>query len=68
MGRKKEAEPVVTKSVREIILERLKALDGDKKTAISWRTFKRKLLTVNGNKVQLLTSCGSAECGIPARS
>ncbi len=45
MGRKKEAEPVVTKSVREIILERLKALDGDKKTAISWRTLKRKLLT-----------------------
>ncbi len=45
MGRKKEAEPLVTKSVREIILERLKALDGDKKTAISWRTLKRKLLT-----------------------
>ena len=45
MGRKEEAEPVVTKSVREIILERLKALDGDKKTAISWRTFKRQLLS-----------------------
>ena len=45
MGRTKEVEPVVTKSVRKIILERLKALDGDKKTAISWRTLKRKLLT-----------------------
>ena len=45
MGRKKEAEPVVTKSVREIILERLKALDGDKKTAILSRTLKRQLLS-----------------------
>jgi hypothetical protein len=45
MGRKKEAEPVVTKSVREIILERLKALDGDKKTALPWSKVKRQLLS-----------------------
>ena len=41
----KDAQPVVTKSVRQTILERLKTLDEDKKTAISWHKFKRQLLS-----------------------
>jgi hypothetical protein len=41
----KRAGPVVTKSVRETILERLKTLDEDKKTAVPWSKVKRQLLS-----------------------
>jgi len=39
-----EKEPVVTKSVRQTILERRKTLNDDKKTALPWRKLKREML------------------------
>jgi hypothetical protein len=42
--RRGEAEPVVTESVEQRIRKRLETLERDKKTAISWRSFKRQIL------------------------
>lgn len=42
--RRQKAEPVVTESVEQIIRKRLETLERDKKTAISWRSFKRRIL------------------------
>ena len=44
-GRKTKAEPVAPKSVRQIILDRMKTFDKDKKTAVPWSKVKRQLLT-----------------------